>query len=36
MPSENVKEVGDTLVRAMFGASGPANVTVPDTKLLVV
>jgi len=36
MPSENVKAVGDTLVRAMFGASGPANVTVPDTKLLVV
>ena len=35
-PSESVKAVGDTLVSDMFGASGPANVTVPDTKLLVV
>jgi hypothetical protein len=35
-PSESVKAVGVTLVNPMFGARGPANVTVADTKSLVV
>ena len=35
-PSESVKAVGVTLVNGMFGARGPANVTIADTKSLVV
>src|SRR6266550_3681877 len=34
-PSESVKAVGVTLVNGMFGARGPANVTIADTKSLV-
>ena len=35
-PSESVKAMGVTLVNGMFGARGPANVTIADTKSLVV
>lgn len=35
-PSKSVKAVGVTLVNRMRGARGPANVTVADTKSLVV
>jgi hypothetical protein len=35
-PSEKVNAVGVTSVSGMFGASGPANVTIPDTNILVV
>jgi hypothetical protein len=35
-PSENANAMGITSVSGMFGASGPANLTIPDTKSLVV
>jgi hypothetical protein len=35
-PSENVKAMGVTSVSDKFGARGPANVTIPVTKSLVV
>jgi hypothetical protein len=35
-PSENVNAVGVTNVSGMFGAKGLANVSIPDTKSLVV
>jgi hypothetical protein len=35
-PSENEKAMGDTVVNGMFAASGPANVNIPDTNMLVV
>ena len=35
-PSEKEKASGATAVRGMFAGSGLANVTIPDTKSLVV
>jgi hypothetical protein len=35
-PSDNEKAVGNTWVDGMFGASGPANVTIAVTNMLVV